>query len=86
MENVSKGTAMLNTEPLVQTLAYLDPGTGSMILQLLIAGLVGAGFAVKMFWFNIKGFFTRLFAGKDTASGDAVATEETTGDKDVQDQ
>ena len=29
-------------EPLL--IAYIDPGTGGVILQLLIAGVVGAGF------------------------------------------
>jgi len=33
--------------------AYLDPGTGSMVLQLLIAGALGAVFAVKRFWRKI---------------------------------
>ena len=41
--------------------AYLDPGTGSYILQLLIAALIGAIFAVKLFWNNIKIFLKRLF-------------------------
>ncbi len=36
--------------------AYLDPGTGSYILQLLIGALVGGLFAVKIFWKNIKAF------------------------------
>ena len=40
-------------------LAYLDPGSGSYILQLLIAGLLGAGFAIKSYWRNIKSFFSR---------------------------
>jgi hypothetical protein len=44
--------------------AYIDPGTGSLILQILLAVLVGAGFAVKIFWANIKSFFSRLFAKK----------------------
>ncbi len=42
--------------------AYLDPGTGSYIIQLLIAILFGAGFAVKLFWKEIKGFFGNLFS------------------------
>lgn len=41
--------------------AYLDPGTGSYMLQLLIAGLLGAGFAVKAFWKNIKSFLYGIF-------------------------
>ncbi len=51
--------------------AYLDPGTGSYILQLLIAGLLGVAFAVKMFWKNIRSFFVGLFsreAEQDEAS------------------
>jgi hypothetical protein len=39
--------------------AYLDPGTGSYILQILIAGLFGALFMLKMFWGSIVGFFSK---------------------------
>jgi len=42
--------------------AYLDPGTGSYILQLLVAGLVGGAFVIKMFWSRIQSFFRRLFS------------------------
>jgi hypothetical protein len=41
--------------------AYLDPGTGSMIIQVLIAVVVGAAFAVKVFWKRIAAFLRRLF-------------------------
>jgi uncharacterized membrane protein YqgA involved in biofilm formation len=34
--------------------AYLDPGTGSYVLQLIIGGVVGALLGVKMFWKTIK--------------------------------
>ena len=37
--------------------AYLDPGTGSYILQLAIAALLGASFAIKIYWRRIKTFF-----------------------------
>ena len=43
--------------------AYIDPGSGSYILQLLIAGLLGAAFAVKIYWKRIKAFFSSLFSG-----------------------
>ena len=36
--------------------AYLDPGTGAFILQMLIAGALTAGASVKIFWHRIKGF------------------------------
>ena len=42
--------------------AYIDPGTGSFILQLIIAVLLGAAFAVKTFWKNIKAFFSKLLS------------------------
>ncbi len=49
--------------PLKKELAYLDPGTGSFLLQLLLATSLGALFLVKTFWKRIKGFFSRLFSG-----------------------
>lgn len=38
--------------------AYLDPGTGSMILQGLIAGVAGAAVVVRLYWDRLKTFFT----------------------------
>lgn len=37
--------------------AYLDPGTGSMILQGIIAGIAVAGLAIKNYWYRIRAFF-----------------------------
>jgi hypothetical protein len=45
------------TPPIV--FAYLDPGTGSYLLQLAIAGALGASYAVRHFWARIKGLFSR---------------------------
>ncbi len=42
--------------------AYLDPGTGSYIFQLLIAGIIGGIFSLKIFWTKIKSFFKNLFS------------------------
>lgn len=41
--------------------AYIDPGTGSIMLQVLIGILVGLLFSLKMFWKKIKSAFKRLF-------------------------
>lgn len=41
-------------------LAYLDPGTGSFIYQLLIAGLMGGLFLLKLYWKRIKIFIARI--------------------------
>lgn len=47
--------------------AYVDPGTGSYVLQLLLAGLLGALFALKVFWHRMMNFFKNLLArtGRD---------------------
>jgi hypothetical protein len=42
--------------------AYLDPGTGSYIFQLLLAAVVGLAFVIKVFWSRIKSFFSRLLS------------------------
>jgi hypothetical protein len=41
--------------------SYLDAGTGSIILQAVLGGVVGALVAVKLFWNQIKAFFGGLF-------------------------
>lgn len=46
----------------VQAYAYLDPGTGSFVLQMLVAGLLGAMLYVKLAWANLKLFFSRLLS------------------------
>ena len=41
--------------------AYIDPGTGSFVIQMLIAMFVSGAFAVKTFWKQIKLFFAKHF-------------------------
>ncbi|HIF10156.1 MAG TPA: hypothetical protein EYQ81_10165 [Sneathiellales bacterium] len=53
--------------------AYLDPGTGSMILQALATAGIGAMLYFAWFWKKIRNFF-----GGDTASKDAVPDNEET--------
>ena len=36
---------------------YLDPGSGSLILQMVLAGLLGAGVVIRVFWKKIKALF-----------------------------
>jgi hypothetical protein len=40
--------------------AYLDPGTGSLMLQMLIAGVMGALFTMKLYWYRVKAFVARI--------------------------
>jgi hypothetical protein len=39
-------------------LAYLDPGSGSMILQAILGGLAGVAVALKMFGRRMLSFLT----------------------------
>ena len=38
-------------------LPYLDPGSGSFLIQLLIAALLGLGVAVRASWGTIRKWF-----------------------------
>ena len=38
--------------------AYIDPGTGSFLVQGIIAAVVGIGVATKLFWHKIKAAVT----------------------------
>ncbi len=40
-------------------LLYLDPGSGSFLIQLLVAGLAGAGIAIAIGWGRIKRLFRK---------------------------
>jgi hypothetical protein len=46
--------------------AYVDPGTGSYLLQLAMAGVLGAGYALKHYWARLKRLFTS--SGDDAGS------------------
>jgi hypothetical protein len=45
--------------------AYLDPGSGSIILQALIGVLVGVAITLKLYWFKFKEKFLRLTKKSD---------------------
>ena len=34
--------------------AYLDPGTGSMMLQVILGGVAAVGVAVKLYWHKLR--------------------------------
>jgi hypothetical protein len=44
--------------------AYIDPGTGSFVLQALVATFAGAAVAVNLHWKKIKRFFSRSRDGE----------------------
>ncbi len=46
------GLLLLASAP--SAFAYLDPGTGSMLLQVILGGIAAVGVALKLFWHKIR--------------------------------
>ena len=44
---------------LLKPMMYLDPGSGSFIIQMLLAGLLGIAVAVRIYWKKIVNFFNK---------------------------
>jgi hypothetical protein len=47
--------------------AYLDPGSGSMLVQLLLGGVAGAAVIIKLGWERFRDMF-RSSRGKDSGT------------------
>jgi hypothetical protein len=47
-----------------EMLIYIDPGSGSYLIQVLIAGIVGIAFFFKNILTAIRHFFYRIFGKK----------------------
>ena len=45
--------------------AYLDPGSGSMLVQLLLGGVAGAAVIVKLGWQRFRDMFRSSSAGQN---------------------
>lgn len=50
----------------VRVEAYLDPGSGSMLVQLLLGGVAGAAVIVKLGWQRLRGMFGGSTAPDET--------------------
>ncbi len=46
-------------------MAYIDPGTGSFILQGILAAIVGVGVILKIYWRRLMTFFGRSSTADD---------------------
>ena len=40
-------------------LAYIDPGSGSIIFQAVIGGAMAVGLSARVFWRKLRGLFQR---------------------------
>lgn len=62
--------------------AYVDPGTGSFIVQIIIGLFFGAAYTVRRFWSTIKGWFKkRSTPGAAPDGGQGSARAERDGGK-----
>ena len=50
--------------------AYLDPGTGSMLLQVILGGIAAVGVAIKLYWHKLRAAFG--MAKKDKLEDDTA--------------
>jgi len=60
--------------------AYLDPGTISMLLQLLVGAAAGALVFLRLKWSQVKGFFGRRDDANKTAGTEAGDQGDADGD------
>ena len=45
--------------------AYLDPGTGTLFMQVLVAALAAGGAAIAVYWNKLKSLFSKKKNDKD---------------------
>ncbi len=57
--------------------AYLDPGSGSLLVQLLVGSVAGGLIVLKIYWVHLK----RLFRRSPEASGPATDPNMNNGDR-----
>lgn len=50
--------------------AYLDPGTGSLVLQGIIAAIAAGLGAVSIFWSRLRSMMSRIFGRSRDRAGD----------------
>jgi hypothetical protein len=55
---------------LLKSAAYLDPGSGSYIIQLIIAGFMGALFMLGIYWRRVKAYLKNIFSKEDLSRKD----------------
>ena len=41
--------------------AYIDPGTGSIVLQAILAFIAGTAATISLYWVNFKTFIKKIF-------------------------
>lgn len=55
--------------------AYLDPGTGSILVQSLLAGIAGAAAVISLYWQRVKRFFAGRKHSNDASNTSASPSD-----------
>jgi hypothetical protein len=61
--------------PLARQNTYLDPGSGSFIIQLLIAAAAGLAFALRGYWKKVIDFFRKNGTEDSEMDGEQIEDE-----------
>ncbi len=54
---------------LVGPYAYIDPGTGSFVIQIVLGALFAGLFMLKLWWNKVKAISARLMARRGSGKG-----------------
>jgi hypothetical protein len=65
---VASGVSLLAASP---ARAYIDPGTGGYVVQLLVGGVAGALVVIKLYWSKLAGILRRQ-REQDDADNDSA--------------
>jgi hypothetical protein len=60
---------------MTSVLAYLDPGSGSMILQIIAGGLAAVAVTAKLYWNRILRFLRIRKDEPEAGKSDATGTD-----------
>lgn len=66
----------VTSDPFMSLFGYLDPGVGSMLLQVMIAGFFSVVVILKVYWQAIVDFFRSMLSSN--------ATDETNPDEQAE--
>lgn len=47
------------------TLGYIDPNSGTLVLQMIAGTLIGLVITIKIYWYKLKEKFTNIFKKDD---------------------
>jgi len=54
------GVISISVFQLHEAYAYIDAGSGSVVIQMIIGALVGVGITLKLYWYKFKAKFEGL--------------------------